>query len=58
MNAFDLDYVDQKLVKAANTGVERAKDAKTLEAKLEKLKVVDRQINRRLQRIEGQDEVF
>lgn len=30
LNAYDLDSVDQKLVEAANTGLERAKTTKEL----------------------------
>lgn len=50
LNASDLDYVDQKLIEAANTGLKHAKTSKVLEAEVDKLRAVNCQVNKKLER--------
>lgn len=49
LNASDLDFVDQNLIEAASTGLESAKATMALKVELDKLKYVNRQIDRKLE---------
>lgn len=47
--AYDLDSFDQRLVEGANTGMEQAEVARIVEDDVEKMKVIDLQIDRKLE---------